>query len=305
MDKNKITMSNFIKFLKKEVPNIIIRDDLSFKDLTTFKIGGKINYLIEVKEINILLKVMQLIKKYKKKYFILGQGSNLLASDKTCNILVLKILLDNISVRNNKIICGAGVSLFKLNHIAMKNELSGLEWSYGIPGSVGGAVKMNAGSFGGEIKNVVSSVYYTDGNKIYKKTSNSLGFDYRKSFFTNNNFIILKVVFNLKKSIEEDIEKLCFKNLKKRRETQPYNFPSAGSVFKRPQNSFAPVLIERSKLKGVCCGGAKISSKHCGFIINYNGQATFNQVLKLINKIKKTVLKKFDIILNEEIIILR
>lgn len=305
MEKIKITMPNFIKLLKEKIPNIIIRNDLSFKDLTTFKIGGKIKYLIEIKEINILLKVMGFIKKYNKKYFILGQGSNLLASDKTCNIIVLKILLDNVKVRDNKIVCGAGVNLFKLNHIAINNNLSGLEWSYGIPGSVGGAVKMNAGSFGGEIKDVVDCVFFTDGEKIYKKTNTALNFSYRQSFFKNNNFIILKVIFNLKKSNSFNVEKLCFENFKKRRELQPYNYSSAGSVFKRPQNSFAPVLIERSKLKGVCCGGAKISSKHCGFIINFNNQATFNQVLKLINKIKKTVLKKFDIILKEEIIILR
>lgn len=305
MVKNKITMPSFIKLLKKQLPNIVIRDDLSFKDLTTFKIGGKIKYLIEITEVNNLLKVLTLCKKHNISYFILGQGSNLLASDKTCNLLVLKISLTDIKVREDKIICGAGVNLFKLNHIAIKNNLSGLEWSYGIPGSVGGAVKMNAGSFGGEIKNVVYCVYYTDGYKIYKKTKRALCFNYRKSFFSNNNFVILKVVFLLKKDAGRFIEKRCFDNLEKRRKLQPYNYPSAGSVFKRPQNEFAPVLIERCKLKGLSCGGAKISQKHCGFIINYNNQATFKQVLKLIVKIKKTVLKKFDIILEEEIIILR
>ncbi len=305
MDKNKISMNNFIRILQKEVKNIIIKNNLSFKDLTTFKIGGKIKYLIEIKEINILLKILHFANYYGIPYLILGQGSNLLVSDKTCKILVLKILLNDIVVRDNKIICGAGVNLFKLNHVAIKSNLSGLEWSYGIPGSVGGAVKMNAGSFGGEIKNIVSCVYYTDGNKIYKKNCDALMFSYRKSFFTNNNYVILKVVFNLKKDEKNNIERLCFDNLKKRQNTQPYNYPSAGSVFKRPLNEFAPVLIERCKLKGVSCGGAKISSKHCGFIINKNNQATFVQVLKLITKIKKTVLKKFDIMLEEEIIIIR
>lgn len=305
MHKNKISMGNFIKILHEKIKNITVKDNLTFKDLTTFKIGGKIKYLIEIKEINILLKILQLANYYGVTYIILGQGSNILASDKTCKVLVLKILLKDIVVRDNKIICGAGVNLYKLNHVAINNNLSGLEWSYGIPGSVGGAVKMNAGSFGGEIKDVVSCVYYTDGNKIYKKNSDALKFGYRKSFFTNNNFVILKVVFGLKKQDKEVVEKLCFTNLKKRQEMQPYNYPSAGSVFKRPVNEFAPVLIERCKLKGLSCGGAKISSKHCGFIINKNNQATFMQVLKLITKIKKTVLKKFDIMLEEEIIILR
>jgi len=302
---NKITMPKFIKILKSQISNIEVKSDKSFKDLTTFKIGGKIKYFIEIKEVNILLKILNLANKYSIRYFILGQGSNLLASDKVCKILILKISLNSIVVRKNKIICGSGVSLFKLNHFAIKNNLTGLEWSYGIPGSVGGAVKMNAGSFGGEIKNVVDCVYYTDGYKIYKKQKSSLEFDYRKSFFTNNNFVILKVIFCLEKSESSIIEKLCFDNYEKRRKMQPYNMPSAGSVFKRPLNAFAPVLIQRSKLKGVACGGAKISSKHCGFIVNESGQATFKQVFKLIAKIKKTVLKKFDIILEEEIIILR
>lgn len=304
-NKKNISISNFIKLLLKKVPNINLITNKSFKDLTTFKIGGKIKYLIEIKEINILLKILQLCKEYNIKYFILGQGSNILVSDKVCKTLILKISLDYLKVRDNKIICGAGVNLFKINDTAIKNSLTGLEWSFGIPGTIGGAVKMNAGSFGGEIKDVVECVYYTDGVKIYKKQNSSLSFDYRKSFFTFNNFVILKVVLSLKKGKQILIKNKCFLNYENRRKTQPYNLPSAGSVFKRPQNEFAPVLIERCKLKGLRCGGAEISSKHCGFIVNFNNQAKFQQVLKLISKIKKTVLKKFDIILQEEIIILR
>lgn len=300
-----ISMPDFMKLLIKKVPNLNLIKDKTFKDLTTFKIGGKIKYLIAIKEINVLLKILQLCKQYNIEYFILGRGSNILASDKVCKILVLKICLDYLKVRDNKIICGAGVDLFKINNVAIKNNLTGLEWSFGIPGSIGGAVKMNAGSFGGEIKDVVDCVYYTDGVKIYKKQNLALNFDYRKSFFSFNNFIILKVVLTLKKGKEILIKNKCFLNYENRRKTQPYNLPSAGSVFKRPQNEFAPVLIERCKLKGLRCGGAEISSKHCGFIVNFNNQAKFQQVFKLITKIKKTVLKKFDIILQEEIIILR
>ena len=303
--KKKITMPSFIKFLKKHIPSIEIKSDKTFKELTTFKIGGKIKYLIFVKEENILLKILKLCKTYNKPYFILGQGSNLLASDKIHKLLVLKICFNEILKKENKLICGAGATLFQINNFAIKSSLTGLEWSFGIPGSLGGAVKMNAGSFGGEMKNIVDCVYYTDGIKIYKKQNNALNFEYRKSFFSNNNFVILKVVLNLKNSIEEEVRNNCLKFYEKRRKMQPYNFSSAGSVFKRPLNNFAPVLIERCKLKGLCCGGAEISPKHCGFIVNKNGEATFKQVFKLIAKIKKTVEKKFDIILEEEIIILR
>ncbi len=305
MNKQKVTLANFVKILNKKYPEIQVKTNYTFKDLTTFKIGGKIKALIEITQIDILLKVLNLIKDYDIEYFILGKGSNLLVSDKPCNFLVLKIMLNSITVRGNKIICGAGVGLFKLNQIAIKNNLTGLEWSFGIPGSLGGAVKMNAGSFGGEMSFVTECVYYTDGNKIYKKTNKGLKFSYRKSFFSNNNFVILKVIISLKKGDGEQVKKLCLQNFKKRQETQPYNLPSAGSVFKRPKNEFAPVLIERCSLKGFKCGGAQISTKHCGFIVNINNQATFNQVFKIITKIKKTVSKKFDIILEEEIIILR
>jgi len=301
----KISISNFIKIVKKEIPFIEIKNDLTFKDLTTFKIGGKIKCLIYIREVNCLLKVMKLIKQFNMPFFILGNGSNILADDKCFDKIVLKISLNDITKRKNKVVCGAGVNLFSLNHFLIKNSLSGLEWSYGIPGTVGGAVKMNAGSFGGEMKNVVESVFYTDGEKIFKKTNKSLGFSYRHSFFSNSNFVILKVVFNLEQKNCDVIEKLCFQNFDKRKDKQPYNYPSAGSVFKRPKDNFAPVLIESCGLKGLKSKNAEISSKHCGFIVNLNEKAKFKEVFSLINKIKKTVYKKFDIMLEEEIIILK
>lgn len=302
----RISIFKFSKLLKSKIKNIKIYTNKSFKDLTTFKIGGKISCLVEIFNVDSLLKVVNLAKNNKIDYIILGAGSNILASNKRCNKLVIKISLNEIKLTNNQIICGAGVKLFALNNFAIKNSLSGLEWSFGIPGSVGGAVKMNAGSFGGEFKDVVKCVYYTNGQKIYKKDNKSLEFGYRKSFFSNNNYIILKVVINLTKlNNNKNIEKLCFENYEKRRNMQPYNLPSAGSVFKRPDsNTFVPVLIENCALKGLKCGGAQISIKHCGFIVNL-GNAKFKNVLKLINKIKKTVLKKYDIILKEEIIILK
>ncbi len=305
MQQEKVTISNFIKILKKNHPQITVKTNLTFKQLTTFRIGGKIKALVEITKVDELLKVLGLLKEYDVPYFILGKGSNLLVSDKPCKYVILKIMLNTITVRKNKIICGAGVSLFKLNTVAINNGLSGLEWSFGIPGSVGGAVKMNAGSFGGEMKNVVECVYYTDGEKIYKKTNKSLQFSYRKSYFSNKNYVVLKAIFNLEFGASEDIKNKCLNNLKSRQNTQPYNKASAGSVFKRPLNNFAPVLIERCNLKGFKCGGAEISTKHCGFIVNQDGNATFNQVFKIITKIKKTVSKKFGIILEEEIIILR
>ena len=302
----RISILKFSKIVKTKVKNIKVYNNKTFKELTTFRIGGKILCLIEIYDAGSLLKVLGLAREYKIEYLILGAGSNILASDKKCKRLVIKICLNEIRLRNTEVICGAGVKLFALNNFAIKNNLSGLEWSFGIPGSVGGAVKMNAGCFGSEFKDVVKCVYYTDGEKIYKKDKKSMEFSYRSSFFSNNNFIILKVVISLTKvNNSRDIEKLCFENYEKRRNTQPYNLPSAGSVFKRPDNNtFVPILIENCALKGLKYGEAQISLKHCGFIVNLNN-AKFKDVLKLINKIKKTVFKKYGIILKEEIIIFK
>ena len=305
--KNKVSIFKFAKLIEKRFKNLKVFKNKTFKDLTTFKIGGKIACLVEVCDVGTLLKVISFAKENGIEYLILGAGSNVLASNKLCRKLVIKICLNEIRLRENRIICGAGVKLFKLNNLSIKNNLSGLEWSFGIPGSIGGAVKMNAGSFGGEIKDVVESVYYTDGEKIYKKDNKSLEFGYRKSFFSENNYIILKVVLVLKLLNDNKvIEKLCFENYEKRRNTQPYNLPSAGSVFKKPSEGIsAPILIENCSLKGLKCGGAQISTKHCGFIVNYNNKAKCDNVLKLIGKIKKTVFEKYGIILKEEIIIFK
>jgi len=298
------SFKNFFKDMKTFLPTVRVVKNQTFKNLTTIKIGGKIRAFIEIKEVTKLLKIISLCKKNKVEFFVLGNGSNLLVSDKSFEKVVLKISLKSIRVKNENIVCGAGVNMFSLNHFAIKNGLSGLEWSYGIPGTVGGGVKMNSGSFGGEMKDVVQCVYYTDGEKIFRKNVKSLGFSYRNSFFSKNNYIILKVVLKLKKDLPENIDKLCSKIFSKRIATQPYGTLNAGSVFKKPKENYAPVMIEMCGLKGVKYKNAEISSKHCGFIINANGKATFHQVLKLICKIKKTVFEKFVIMLETEVEIL-
>ncbi|NCB48095.1 MAG: UDP-N-acetylmuramate dehydrogenase [Clostridia bacterium] len=295
---------NFFKSMKANLPTVNVVKNQTFKNLTTIKIGGKIRAFIEIKEVTKLLKIISICKKNKVDYFVLGNGSNLLASDKIHEKVVLKISLKNIRAKNNLIICGAGVNMFSLNHFAIKNGLSGLEWSYGIPGTVGGGVKMNAGSFGSEMKDIVEYVYYTDGEKIFRKNVKSLDFSYRNSFFSKNNYVILKVVLKLKKDTPENIDNLCTKIFSKRFSSQPYGTLNAGSVFKKPKENYAPVLIEMCGLKGQKYKNAEISEKHCGFIINTNGKATFKQVLKLICKIKKTVFEKFGIMLETEIEIL-
>jgi UDP-N-acetylmuramate dehydrogenase len=296
---------SFYQDFEQTFPNVKIVKNATFKNLTTFKIGGRIRAYVEVREVTKLLKVIALCKKHKKEYFILGNGSNLLVSDKTFEKVVIKLLFKNMRVKGEKLVCGAGVSLFALNNFALKKSLCGLEWSYGIPGTVGGAVKMNAGSFGGEMKDVVEYVYCTDGQRIFKKTKKALNFSYRNSCFVANKLIILKVVLNLKKGNQDEIESLCTKNFEKRLASQPYGTFNAGSVFKKPNGNYAPVLIESCGLKGLTFRHVQISPKHCGFIVNTDGKATFNQVFGLISKIKKTVFEKFGIMLETEVEILQ
>ncbi len=296
---------SYLKLLQQEFPHLKFKTDEYFRNHTTFGIGGKIAVYVEVEKPSDIIRLVKILNREGIRYFILGLGSNLLVSDQFHDLVVIKNNIKGIRIRGEKVVCGAGESLVRLNNIAMENCLSGLEWSYGIPGSVGGAIKMNSGSFGGEMRDVVDCVYYFDGIKICKKSVASLDFSYRHSYFSDKNFVILKVVLKLQKAKREDVEKKSFEVLKVRRKVQPHNYKSAGSVFKKPKDNFAPVLIESCGLKGLCRGGAEISTKHCGFIINKTGNAKFSNVFWIICKIKETVCKKYGIMLVEEIEIIR
>lgn len=279
----------FLDAVKKSLPSLSIRKNEYFKHHTSFGIGGKMAMYVEVENELDLLLLLKLCKMYFVKFFLLGNGTNILASDTRHDMLVIKLNLKEIKVRQNKIICGAGASLFSINHVAQKEGLSGLEWSYGLPASVGGAVIMNAGSFGKEMKDVVESVYYTDGYKIFHKSAKALDFSYRHSFFQDKDYVITKVVLKLERSNSDEVLSKCQDILRIRHLKQPFSMRSAGSVFKKPKENFAPYLIERCGLKGVKIGEAQVSKKHCGFIVNLK-DAKFSDVFKLICKIKPRVL---------------
>jgi len=289
----------FKKFLTCE--NISFKENENIKNYTSIRVGGKVSFFIEIKTISELIKVKKECEKLKIKTFILGNGTNLVFSDKKLKIVVIKLALKGVKKKGTTLVCMAGESLFAINLFAVKNDLTGLEWSFGIPGSVGGAIYMNAGSFGGEISDVVSCVKVLDENneiKVFKKEE--LGFSYRKSIFQDKNYIILQARFNLNIGEKEKIWKICKNNLKERKEKQPYDKFTAGSVFKKPKDYYAWELIDACGYRGYKIGGAKVSRKHCGFIENAKN-AKFYDVLKIIYEIKKTVYKKFDIILEEEI----
>lgn len=289
----------FEKFLIKN--NIVYKKNELMKNHTSIKIGGKVKFFIEVKDIDDLVSIKKECDKLKIKTFILGNGTNLLFSDKNLKIIVLKLCFKVLRKSGNNIIAGAGVNLFSLNNFAIKNSLSGLEWSFGIPGTVGGALYMNAGSFGGAIGDVVESVKVLDKEGDIKTLSNNdLRFGYRKSVFQKGDYIILEAKLSLVLGEEKKIYEKCLEIFNKRKINQPYDKFSAGSVFKSVNNVSAWKVIESAGFRGYKVGGAMVSRKHCGFIVNVQN-AKFYDVLKIIYEIKKTVYKKFGIILEEEI----
>lgn len=264
---------------------------------TTYRTGGLSRYFIEPYNLSELFAALKFAKD--KNFFILGAGSNVLFSDKLFDgvVISLKKLNRYVIIKNDVLICGAGCLLDNVINFSVSNNLSGLENLSGIPGSVGGAIYMNAGAFDIEIKDFLTSVKIMDfsGNiKIYKK--NDLNFAYRSSGLKDE--IVVEAVFTLRKG--KYLENKRLEILKKRGEKQPLEYPSCGSVFKRPKEGFAGVLIENCGLKGYSIGGAEVSKKHANFIIN-KGNATSSDIYNLINYVKEVVYKKYGIILEEEV----
>ncbi len=285
---------NFFNLLKQQ--NAVLYPNEPMSKHTTFHIGGNADCFCEVKTINSLKNIILLCKKYAVPYFIIGLGSNLLVSDNGIKGLVIKLGGEFNAItllEDNTIRCGAGVSLAGLCVFARKMSLSGLEFAWGIPGSVGGAVYMNAGAYDGEIKNVVTSVRYIDNQSFQKKYSkDELDFSYRHSVFTDTDNIITDVTFRLEPKPQELIIDRMQELMDRRKAKQPINHPSAGSVFKRPgKNIYAAALIEECGLKGFAIGGAEVSTKHSGFIVN-DHNATAQDVKQLIEHIQKVVLEK-------------
>lgn len=264
---------------------------------TTYRTGGLSRYFIEPYNIYELFTALKFAKD--KTFFILGAGSNVLFSDKLFDGVVISLIKLNryVIIKNDELICGAGCFLDSVINFSISNNLSGLENLSGIPGSVGGAIYMNAGAFDIEIKDFLTSVKIVDFSgviKIYKR--NDLNFAYRSSGLKDE--IVVEAVFNLKKG--KYLENKRVEILKKRDEKQPLEYPSCGSVFKRPKEGFAGALIENCGLKGYSIGGAEVSKKHANFIIN-KGNATSSDIYNLINYVKEVVYKKYGILLEEEV----
>ena len=281
-----------------------VQETVYLKDHTTFRVGGPASLFVEVDNIESLKALMAYIYEEEVPYFILGNGSNLLVSDRGFDGVVIKLTGDftGLSVEENEITAYASVPLSKVCLEAANNSLTGLEFAYGIPGSVGGAMVMNAGAYDGEMSFVVKTVdVLTEDCRIKTLTKDELQFGYRTSIFKKENLIALKTVFALNKGSYEDITAKMQDFLERRRTKQPLEFPSAGSTFKRPEGNFAGKLIMEAGLSGYRVGGASVSVKHCGFVVN-DKNGTAEDINKVIKDVQAEVKRQTDIMLEPEVI---
>lgn len=280
-----------------------IKEDESLSKYTTFKIGGPARVLVEAKSDEDVLKLVSLFDEMKEDYLIIGNGSNFLITDAGIKrpVIVLDKNFSNIKkIDEVTLYAEAGASLKSLANKALDLGLGGLEAISGIPGTVGGAVYMNAGAYGSEIKDVVTKIRYIKDDSIAELDASEANFAHRRSIFQDKGYIILGAYFKLEKKDKKDIEEGQRDYTQRRKDKQPLEYPSAGSVFKRPEGYYASKLIEDAGLKGLSVGGAMVSKKHSGFIIN-TGSASFDDVVTLIEKVKAIVLEKFAVSLEEEI----
>ena len=282
-----------------------VRCDEPMAQHTTFKIGGPADRFLTVRTEEALTELMKALQTSALPYFILGNGSNLLVADAGYRGVVISLGGDfkSVSLEDDgcTIRCGAGVMLSALCKFAEENELSGLEFAWGIPGTAGGAVYMNAGAYGGEMKDVLvsaSSVTANGEQKVF--TAEELDLSYRHSVFSGGTDIITSLRVKLAKGNVEEIREKMSDLIGRRRDKQPLEYPSAGSTFKRPVGYFAAALIEQCGLKGVSVGGAQVSEKHSGFVINTGG-ATAQDVLDLIAHVQQVVKTQTGVSLETEV----
>ena len=271
---------------------------------TSFKIGGAADIMLFPENEGHLTEILTTAKEKNIPTFILGKGSNLLVSDEGIEGAVISTLsLSKITLLDETTIkAEAGATMAALCKAARDNSLTGLEFAYGIPGTVGGALYMNAGAYGGDISMVVESAQSIKSDfEIINRRADQMALGYRKSVYDENGEIITSVTFSLKKGNKEEITSAMDTFMQKRKNSQPLEYGSAGSTFKRPKGYYAAALIDECGLKGVNVGDAEVSVKHAGFVIN-KGKATCADVITLIEKIKKTVMDKRGVELNTEVI---
>lgn len=291
-------LEDIYKILNKEN----VKLEVPMKEYTTFKLGGNAEIFVTPERYEEVRDILRLCVKYSIPYFVIGKGSNILVKDGGVKGVIVNLnKLKHIDIQGITITAGAGASLIEVALYAGKNGLAGLEFASGIPGSIGGAIAMNAGAYGGEVCQVVKSVKVIDDELNIKDLSlEEMEFSYRNSIVLKKSYVVLEAAFELKVGDKDEIKTTVQDLTRRRIEKQPLDKASAGSTFKRPEGYFAGKLIQDSGLKGYKIGGAQISEKHSNFVIN-NGNASSKEILQLIKHIQDTVFDKFQVNLETEV----
>lgn len=298
------------KFIYKSLLDILDKEEIfldePMKKHISFKVGGPADFLVKPKNEEQIKKLITLLKSENIPYIVVGNGSNLLVKDGGIRGVVIKISdnFNNFEVKDKTVFAQSGALLSLMGRTVLNNNLTGFEFAAGIPGTLGGAIAMNAGAYGGEMKDIIKSVRLMDeeGN-IFELKNEEMEFGYRKSILSKKDYIVLSAVFELQEGNYDEIKNYMRELTKSRVTKQPLNLPSAGSTFKRPEGHFAAKLIEDSGLKGLTLGKAQVSDKHAGFVVNL-GNAKAKDILDLIDVVKSTVYSKFGVMLEEEVKIL-
>lgn len=289
--------------LKTVLPENRILVNEPMKKHTSFRVGGPAAFLVLPETKEETAEVISLLKACGHPYTVIGNGSNLLVGDKGTESVIIKLSsnFQNYTIEGEAICAESGISLARLASLCLSSSLTGFENLAGIPGALGGAIYMNAGAYGSEIKDILTEVTYldSDGNIITSPAS-ELSLSYRHSIFTEAGYTILSAALRLERGRPEDIRALMEENAKKRKAKQPLEYPSAGSTFKRPPGHFAGKLIEDAGLRGFSVNGARVSEKHCGFIIN-DGTATASDILTLMEIVTERVYELFGVRLTPEV----
>lgn len=301
-------MLDLEKQLQEIVNKINVFKDEPMSKHTSLKIGGNADYFIKVTTVDELKKLLEFANKNKIETTIVGNGTNLLVRENGIRGIVIKLELKEFKIKKYvnevEITVGAGMTLAALAAIALKEEFTGMEFLAGIPGTIGGAVRMNAGAYGGEIKDILVKTRYMEKNgKIKTLTLKEHNFEYRNSIFSKLDAIIIDTTIKLKKGVKEEIESKMEEYAVSRKKSQPLEYPNAGSTFKRKEGVITAKLIDECGLKGFSIGDAEVSQKHAGFIIN-KGKATATDVLRLVEHIKKEIKNKYNVDIELEILVL-
>lgn len=302
--RDSMSVCNFKQYLADKNYDYIF--DAPMAEYTTFKIGGKADILVEPRSVFELKEIINAAREEDVPVYFIGNGSNLLVRDGGIRGAVIRFgqNMAKTSVEGNIITAECGITMARLASIAAENSLTGFEFASGIPGTLGGGIVMNAGAYKGELRDVIieATALLKDGSiKVFNK--DQLDFSYRHSVFSDSDMLVVEAKLQLEYGNESEIREQIKELSRKRRTTQPLEYPSAGSAFKRPCNGYAAAMIDSSGLKGFTVGGAQVSLKHAGFVIN-TGNATAKDVCDLLQHVQRTVNKNFDTMLEPEIVII-